>query len=108
MAEYAIYKGDKLSFEGGVDEIAKHFGVKKSTVYFWASAPNKRYADTGYRPGMKKRKKECGGMKVAVRIDENVKVRKDKKNVNCEPNERKKYTKNTNSNINNIEFDNVF
>ena len=107
MAEYAIYKGDKLIFEGGVDEIAKHFGVKKSTVYFWASAPNKRYADTGYRPGMKKRKKECGGMKVAVRIDENVKVRNEKKNVNCEPNERKKYTKNTNSNINNIEFDNV-
>ena len=26
MAEYAIYKGDKLIFEGGVDEIAKHFG----------------------------------------------------------------------------------
>lgn len=67
-AEYAIYKKDNLLFMGTVEEISNYFNVKKETVYYWASSANKKRADTGIRPGRKPRKKECSGVKVAVKI----------------------------------------
>lgn len=66
--EYAIYKGEKEIFVGTIEEIMKHFGVKRETVYFWATPANIRRADTGIRSGRKPRKKECSGVKVAVRL----------------------------------------
>ena len=65
--EYAVYKGEKLLCIGTVDEIAKEFNVKK-TVYFWASPANIKRAETGIRKGKKPRKKECSGVKVAIRL----------------------------------------
>ncbi len=66
--EYAIYKGDKEIFVGTIEECMEHFNVKRKTVYFWACPANKKIADTGKRPGRKPRKKECSGVKVAIRL----------------------------------------
>lgn len=66
--EYAIYKGEKVLFIGTSKECAEHFNVTRKTVYFWATPANKKRADTGIRPGREKRKKECSGVKVAIRL----------------------------------------
>lgn len=66
--EYAIYKGENQIFVGTIEECMKYFEVKRETVYFWACPANKRRADTGERPGRKKRKKERSGVKVAIRL----------------------------------------
>lgn len=66
--EYSIYKGEKEIFVGTIEEVMKHFGVKRRTVYFWACPANKKRADTGIRPGRKPRKKETSGVKVAIRL----------------------------------------
>lgn len=68
--EYAIYKGEKQIFVGTVEECMKYFKVKRETIYFWACPANIKRADTGIRPGRKPRKKECSGVKVAVRLYE--------------------------------------
>lgn len=68
--EYAIYKGENQLFVGTIQECMKYFNVKRETVYFWASPANIKRADTGIRPGIKPRKKEQGGVKVAVRLFE--------------------------------------
>lgn len=68
--EYAIYKGEKEIFVGTIEECVKHFGVKRNTIHFWASPANIKRADTGIRAGKKPRKKECSGVKVAVRLFE--------------------------------------
>ena len=51
--EYAIYKGDSFLFLGTVEEIANHFGVKKSTVYFWNSPAYKKRCLVGYKIAIK-------------------------------------------------------
>jgi len=68
IKEYAIYKGENQIFVGTIEECMKHFNVKRETVHFWACPANKKRADTGARPGTKPRKKECSGVKVAVRL----------------------------------------
>nr|DAW44079.1 MAG TPA: MerR HTH family regulatory protein [Caudoviricetes sp.] len=68
IREYSIYKGEKEIFVGTIEEVMKHFNVKKETVYFWATPANKKRADTGIRTGRKPRKKEQSGVKVAVRL----------------------------------------
>lgn len=66
--EYAIYKGEKEIFVGTIKEVMDKFNVKRETVYFWSSPANIKRADTGIRPGRKPRKKECSGVKVAIRL----------------------------------------
>lgn len=66
--EFAIYKGDNQIFVGTIEECMEYFGVKRRTVQFWACPANIKRADTGMRPGRKPRKKEQGGVKVAVRL----------------------------------------
>lgn len=66
--EYAIYKGNNLIFMGTIEECMKHFNVERKTVYFWSSPANKKRADTGERAGRKARKKECSGVKVAIKL----------------------------------------
>lgn len=66
--EYSIYKGEKEIFVGTIEEVMEYFGVKRKTVYFWASPANIKRADTGNRPGRKPRKKERSGVKVAIRL----------------------------------------
>ena len=66
--EYAVYKGEKLLCIGTVNEIAKELNVKEKTVYFWASPANIKRAETGIRKGKKPRKKECSGVKMAIRL----------------------------------------
>lgn len=66
--EYSIYKGEKEIFVGTIEKVMKHFGVKRETVYFWASPANIKRADTGNRPGRKPRIKERSGVKVAIRL----------------------------------------
>ena len=66
--EYSIYKGEKEIFVGTIEKVMKHFGVKRKTVYFWASPANIKRADTGNRPGRKPRIKERSGVKVAIRL----------------------------------------
>lgn len=66
--EYSIYKGEKEIFVGTIEEVVKHFNVKRKTVYFWATPANKKRADTGIRSGRKPRKKEKSGVKVAIRL----------------------------------------
>ena len=66
--EYSIYKGEKEIFVGTIEEVMKHFGVKRKTVHFWACPANHKRADTGIRPGRKPRKKEQSGVKVAIRL----------------------------------------
>ena len=66
--EYSIYKGENEIFVGTIDEVMRHFNVKRETVYFWATPANKKRADTGIRPGRKKKKKERSGVKVAIRL----------------------------------------
>lgn len=66
--EYSVYKGDKEIFVGTIEECMQHFGVKRKTVYYWATPANKRRADTGIRKGRKLRKKERSGVKVAIRL----------------------------------------
>ena len=68
--QYAIYKKAKFLFMGTAKECARYFKVKVKTVYFWASPANMKYADTGQRPGRKPRKKECSGVKIAIRVEE--------------------------------------
>ncbi len=70
--EYAIYKGNNQIFVGTIEECMKHFNVKRGTVYYWACPANKKKADTGIRPGRKPRKKEQSGVKVAVRLWEDI------------------------------------
>lgn len=70
--EYAIYKGDNQIFVGTIEECMQHFKVKKRTVQFWACPANIRRADTGIRNGRKTRIKEKSGVKVAVRLWENI------------------------------------
>lgn len=66
--EYSIYKGEKEIFVGTIEQVMQHFGVKRKTVYFWASPANIKRADTGNRPGRKPRKKERSGVKIAIRL----------------------------------------
>ena len=66
--EYSIYKGEKEIFVGTIEEVMKHFGVKRETVYFWASPANIKRADTGIRAGRKPRKREMSGVKIAIRL----------------------------------------
>ncbi len=66
--EYAIYKGEKEIFVGTIEEVMRHFKVKRRTVYFWACPANIKRADTGMRPGRKPRRKEHSGVKVAIRL----------------------------------------
>ena len=40
--EYSIYKGEKEIFVGTIEEVMKHFKVKRETVYFWATPANKK------------------------------------------------------------------
>jgi len=68
--EFAIYKGDNQIFVGTIEECMKYFGVKRRTIYFWASPANIKRADTGIKPGRKPRIRECSGVKVAVRLYE--------------------------------------
>ena len=68
--EYAIYKGEKQIFVGTIEEVMRHFNVKRETVYFWACPANIKRADTGIIPGRKPRNKERSGIKVAVRLFE--------------------------------------
>ena len=35
--EYAVYKGDKLIVFGTADECAEFLGVRRETIYFYAS-----------------------------------------------------------------------
>lgn len=67
--EYAIYKGENQIFVGTIEECMKHFSVKRETVYFWSSPANIKRADTGIIKGRKPRKKECSGVKVAIRLN---------------------------------------
>lgn len=67
--EYAIYKGENQIFVGTIEECMKHFSVKRKTVYFWASPANIKRADTEIIKGRKPRKKECSGVKVAIRLN---------------------------------------
>lgn len=53
---YAVYKGDEFLFMGTIEEIAKHFNVKKETVYFWTTPAQKRRAKSR--------------MKIAIKIEE--------------------------------------
>lgn len=46
MKEYAVYKGDEMLAIGNVNEIAEQLNVKVSSVYFWATAVNKRRNQT--------------------------------------------------------------
>lgn len=39
--QYAYYKNEKMVEIGTIEELAEHFGVKKSTIY-WYSNPNNR------------------------------------------------------------------
>ena len=66
--EYSIYKGEEEIFVGTIEEVMKHFRVKRKTVYFWATPANIKRADTGIRPGRKPRKRERSGVKVAIRL----------------------------------------
>lgn len=40
--QYAVYKGDDLLVIGTAEEIAEKLGIKKETVYFYASPAHKR------------------------------------------------------------------
>lgn len=42
MKDFALYKGDELECIGTVNELAKHRGVKPSTIRFYASSVYKR------------------------------------------------------------------
>lgn len=66
--EYSIYKGEKEIFVGTIEEVMKHFNVKRKTVYFWSTPANKRRADAGIRSGSKPRKNEKSGIKVAIKL----------------------------------------
>lgn len=66
--EYAIYKKDQMVFIGTIEEVMKQFNVKRRTVQYWACPANIKRADTGMRNGRKPRKKECSGVKVAIRM----------------------------------------
>lgn len=66
--EYAIYKGENQIFVGTIEECMKYFNVKRETVWFWSSPANIKRADTGIRNGRKPRKKECSGVKVAIKL----------------------------------------
>lgn len=66
--EYSIYKGEKEIFVGTIEEVMEHFNVKRKTVYFWSTPANKRRADAGIRAGIKPRKKEKSGIKVAIKL----------------------------------------
>lgn len=46
--EYALYKGDELIMIGTVEEIAKHQGVKESTIHFYHSPTYKKRTKNGY------------------------------------------------------------
>ena len=36
-SEYSIYKGEKIIATGTAEELAKKFGVRKETIYFYSS-----------------------------------------------------------------------
>ncbi len=40
--QYAVYKGDDLLAIGTAEEIAEKLGIKKETVYFYASPTHKK------------------------------------------------------------------
>ena len=70
--EYAIYKGEEQIFVGTIEECMRHFGVKRRTVQYWACPANIKRADTGMRPGRKPRQKKRSGVKVAIRLWEDI------------------------------------
>jgi len=41
-ARYAVWKGDECLGIGTVAELAEKFGVAKQTIWWWASAANKK------------------------------------------------------------------
>ena len=41
-ARYAVWKGDLCLGIGTAEELAEKFGVAKKTIYWWASAANKK------------------------------------------------------------------
>lgn len=40
--QYAVYRGDDLLAIGTAEEIAEKLGIKKETVYFYASPTHKK------------------------------------------------------------------
>lgn len=45
MQEYALYKGEDLEFIGTLEEIAKHRGIKISTVQYYSTKSHKERLD---------------------------------------------------------------
>lgn len=60
LKEYALYKGEDLLAMGTAEEIAREIGVKKSTVYYYASdAYKKKVGETNFK-----------NAKIAVSLDD--------------------------------------
>lgn len=57
MNEYAMYKGDKLLYIGTSEELAKNHGVKRDTIYHFAT------------PSYRKRRKNPENALTVIRLD---------------------------------------